>query len=88
VWRRLGSEVTILEALPAFLGAADEQVAAEAWKVFTKQGLKIHTGARITRVTTKKNVAVDYLDGAGKEQSATFDRLIVAIGTLTRLWRA
>jgi len=80
VWRRLGSEVTILEALPAFLGAADEQVAAEAWKVFTKQGLKIHTGARITRVTTKKNVAVDYLDGAGKEQSATFDRLIVAIG--------
>ena len=80
VWRRLGSEVTILEALPTFLGAADEQVAAEAWKVFAKQGLKIHTGARITRVTTKKNVAVDYLDGAGKEQSATFDRLVVAIG--------
>src|SRR5207344_558745 len=41
VWRRLGSEVTILEALPAFLGAADEQVAKEAHKAFTKQGLKI-----------------------------------------------
>jgi dihydrolipoamide dehydrogenase len=41
VWRRLGSEVTILEALPKFLGAADEAVAKEAWKVFTKQGLAI-----------------------------------------------
>ena len=80
VWRRLGAEVTILEALPTFLGAADEQVAAEAWKVFAKQGLKIETGVRITRVTTRKNVAVEYLDGTGKEQSATFDKLIVAIG--------
>jgi dihydrolipoamide dehydrogenase len=80
VWRRLGSEVTILEALPTFLGAADEQVAAEAWKLFTKQGLKILTGARITRVTAKKNVGVEYMDNAGKAQSATFDRLIVAIG--------
>src|SRR5216683_3025745 len=44
VWRRLGSEVTILEALPTFLGAADEQIAKEAWKIFTKQGLKIELG--------------------------------------------
>ena len=80
VWRRLGSEVTILEALPAFLGAADEQVAAEALKVFTKQGLKIVTGVKITRVTRNKNVSVEFLDGAGKEQNATFDSLIVAIG--------
>ncbi|MGQ0749323.1 MAG: dihydrolipoyl dehydrogenase [Betaproteobacteria bacterium] len=80
VWRRLGAEVTILEALPTFLGAADEQVAAEAWKVFGKQGLKIQTGVKLTRVTAKKNVAVEYLDGTGKEQNATFDKLIVAIG--------
>ncbi|MBI4204248.1 MAG: dihydrolipoyl dehydrogenase [Betaproteobacteria bacterium] len=80
VWRRLGSEVTILEALPTFLGAADEQVAGEALKVFTKQGLVIHTGVKITRATAKKSVTVDYLDGAGKEQSAAFDRLIIAIG--------
>ncbi|HET9663071.1 MAG TPA: dihydrolipoyl dehydrogenase [Burkholderiales bacterium] len=80
VWRRLGSEVTILEALPTFLGAADEQVAAEAWKVFGKQGLKILTGVKITRVTAKKSVSVEYLDGDAKEQNATFDRLIVAIG--------
>ena len=81
VWRRLGSEVTILEALPTFLGAADEQVAAEALKVFTKQGLDIRMGVKITRATKgKKNVSVDYLDAAGKEQNGTFDRLVVAIG--------
>ena len=44
VWRRLGAEVTVLEALPVFLGAADEQVAKEAWKLFAKQGLSIRLG--------------------------------------------
>ena len=44
VWRRLGSEVTILEALPAFLGVADEAIAKEAAKIFAKQGLKIEFG--------------------------------------------
>ena len=80
VWRRLGSEVKILEALPAFLGAADEQVAKEAAKVFAKQGLAIELGVKINKVTTKKNVVVDYADAGGAAQSATFDKLIVAIG--------
>ena len=49
VWKRLGAEVTILEALPDFLAAADPAVAKEAWKIFTqKQGLKIHLGVKIT----------------------------------------
>src|SRR5213075_3015155 len=69
VWRRLGAEVTILEALPVFLGAADEQVAKEAWKLFTKQGLAIELGVNITKVTAKKDVAVDYIDAQGKQQS-------------------
>src|SRR5512134_1459889 len=47
VWRRLGAEVTVLEALPSFLGAVDNDVAKEALKVFTKQGLKIHLGVKI-----------------------------------------
>src|SRR5512138_1373653 len=47
VWRRLGSEVTILEALPNFLGACDDAVSKEAWKQFTKQGLAIHLGVKI-----------------------------------------
>ncbi len=82
VWRRLGSEVTILEALPVFLGAADEQIAREAWKVFAKQGLKIELGVKITGVKSKKDVAVEYADAQGKAQSATFDRLIVSIGRI------
>ena len=82
VWRRLGSDVTILEALPAFLGAADEQIAKEAIKVFTKQGLSVHTGVKITKVTAKKNVSVEYTDSAGAAQSATFDKLIVSIGRI------
>jgi dihydrolipoamide dehydrogenase len=80
VWRRLGAEVTILEALPAFLGAADEQVAKEAWKLFTKQGLAIRLGAAITKVTPGKDVSVDYNDADGKKQSERFDKLIVSIG--------
>ena len=82
VWRRLGSEVRILEALPAFLGAADDDVAKEAAKVFAKQGLAIELGVKISKVTAKKNVAVEYADSQGKEQSVTFDRLIVAIGRI------
>src|SRR6266849_4106113 len=82
VWRRLGSEVTILEALPAFLGAADEQIAKEAWKIFTKQGLKIELGVKITGVKAKKDVTVEYTGAEGKAQSAVFDRLIVSIGRL------
>jgi dihydrolipoamide dehydrogenase len=81
VWRRLGAEVIILEALPVFLGAADEQVAKEAAKIFAKQGLAIHTGVKISKVAVeKKGVKVDYADSAGKAQSAAFDKLIVAIG--------
>src|SRR5882672_8497035 len=82
VWRRLGSEVTILEALPVFLGAADEQIAREAWKIFTKQGLKIELGVQIAAVKAKKDVTVEYTDAEGKTQSAIFDRLIVSIGRI------
>ena len=81
VWRRLGANVTVLEALPTFLGGADEAVAKEAAKVFQKQGLAIHTGVRITKVTSSASaVDVEYQDASGKAQRTSFDRLIVAIG--------
>jgi dihydrolipoamide dehydrogenase len=81
VWRRLGAEVTVLEALPTFLGAADGQIAKEAHKLFTKQGLVINLGVKIGAVTAnKKDVAVDYTDSAGNPQKAVFDKLIVSIG--------
>src|SRR5215467_3414330 len=70
VWRRLGSEVTILEALPAFLGAADESIAKEAAKIFAKQGLKIQLGVKISGVKTGKDVAVAFADAEGKPQRA------------------
>ncbi len=82
VWRRLGAKVTVLEALPVFLGAADEQVAKEAWKLFVKQGLAIELGVKIGAVSVKKNVTVEYTDAEGKAKSATFDKLIVSIGRL------
>jgi dihydrolipoamide dehydrogenase len=81
VWRRLGSDVTVLEALPVFLGAVDEQIAKEAHKAFTKQGLKINLGVKISAVTSsKKGVTVAYADAAGKEQKLECDKLIVSIG--------
>ena len=83
VWRRLGAKVTVLEALPAFLGAADDAVAKEAQRVFAKQGLEFHLGISITKVTVgKRDVAVEWTDAAAKPQAATFDKLIVSIGRL------
>lgn len=81
VWRRLGAQVTVLEALPEFLGAVDHALAKEAFKLFTKQGLAIHTGVKITGIKVgKKDVKVDYTDSAGNAQSLAFEHLIVSIG--------
>lgn len=81
VWRRLGADVTVLEALPAFLGAVDEQIAKEAHKLFVKQGLAIHLGVKIGAITaSEKDVTVEYVDSKGAAQKAVFDKLIVSIG--------
>ncbi|MBC7715578.1 MAG: dihydrolipoyl dehydrogenase [Pseudorhodobacter sp.] len=85
VWRRLGADVTVLEALPVFLGAVDEQIAKEAHKAFTKQGLKINLGVKITDVKKVKNgatsvVSIAYTDAKGESQILSVDKLIVSIG--------
>ena len=85
VWRRLGAEVTILEGLPTFLGAVDDQIAKEAHKAFTKQGLKIELGVKVGEIkVTKKGkaagVSVAYTDAKGAAQSLEVERLIVSIG--------
>ncbi|BDI05160.1 dihydrolipoyl dehydrogenase [Sphaerotilus microaerophilus] len=81
VWRRLGAEVTVLEAMPAFLMAADEGVAKEALKVFTKQGLKFEFGVKIAGVDASGDgVVVSYTDAKGGEQKLAVDKLIVSIG--------
>ncbi|KVE30943.1 dihydrolipoyl dehydrogenase [Burkholderia sp. TSV86] len=81
VWRRLGAEVTVLEALPAFLGAADEALAKEAAKLFKKQGLDIHLGVKIGDVKTSADgVSIAYTDKDGNAQTLDADRLIVSVG--------
>ncbi len=81
VWRRLGAEVTILEGLPTFLGAVDEQIAKEAKKAFDKQGLKIELGVKVGEVkTSKKGVAIAYTNAKGEAQTLEADKLIVSIG--------
>ena len=81
VWRRLGAEVTVLEALPDFLAVVDTQVAKEAQKIFAKQGLDIHTGIKLGDIkATAKQVTVPYTDAAGAEQKLVVDKLIVSIG--------
>jgi dihydrolipoamide dehydrogenase len=81
VWRRLGSDVTILEGLPTFLGAADEQIAKEAKKVFDKQGLKIELGVKVGDIKHgKKGVAIAYTNAKGEVQTLEADKLIVSIG--------
>ena len=82
LWRRLGAEVTILEAMDSFMAAADQDVAKEALKVFTKQGLNIKMGVKVGKVTpakNKKSVTVEYEDKDGK-QKETFDRLVMSVG--------
>ena len=71
----------MLEALPSLLPVVDVSIAKEAHKLFTRQGLAIHTGVRITDVKVGANdVTVAYDDGAGKPVTATYDHLIVSIG--------
>ncbi len=81
VWRRLGAEVTVLEAMPGFLAAVDEGVAKEALKAFTKQGLKFEFGVKITEVKVgKKGVSVSYANAKGDSVKLDVERLIVSIG--------
>ena len=81
VWRRLGAKVTILEALPTFLGACDDAVSKEAFKLFTAQGLDIHLGVKIGDVKpSAKGVKIAYADSDGKSKTLECDRLIVSIG--------
>jgi dihydrolipoamide dehydrogenase len=81
VWRRLGADVTVLEALPTFLGLVDEQIAKEAKKAFDKQGLKIELGVKVGEIKTgKAGVSVSYANAKGEAQKLDVDKLIVSIG--------
>jgi dihydrolipoamide dehydrogenase len=80
VWRRLGSEVTVLEALPDFLALADADAARIAKREFDKQGIKILLGAKCSNTAIKGDeVQLSYTDKEG-EKTLAFDKLLVAVG--------
>ena len=80
VWRRLGSEVTLLEAQDVFLPMADQQIAKSALRSFRKQGLDIHLGTCVkSTAITDEGVLVEY-ENSATEKSLIVDRLIVAVG--------
>ncbi len=81
VWRRLGAEVTVLEGLPTFLGAVDQQIAKEAHKAFVKQGLKIELGVKIGEIQThEEGVSIAYTNAKGEALTLEVDKLVISIG--------
>jgi len=80
VWRRLGAEVTLLEAQDVFLAMADQQIARSALRLFNRQGLDIRLGACVKSTALDADaLKLNYTDAAG-EHSLEVDRLIVAVG--------
>jgi dihydrolipoamide dehydrogenase len=82
VWRRLGADVTLLEAMPSFLAVTDESIQKEAWKSFTKeQGMNIKLGVKIGKVSVKKtSITVEYTDEQNLAQKLECDKLIISVG--------
>jgi len=80
VWRRLGAQVTVLEALPDFLPAADTAVGKEAFKILTRQGLDIRLGARVGGARVADGVVTVECTRDGQDERLEFDKLIVAVG--------
>jgi len=80
VWSRLGSKVTILEAMDDFLPMADSKISDDVLKEFNKQGLNINLGCKVTAAkSNEKNVTVNFQNNGDKSE-LTFDKLIVAVG--------
>jgi dihydrolipoamide dehydrogenase len=80
VWKRLGSEVVMLEALDTFLPAVDQQIAKDALRHLKKQGLDIRLGAKVTGATVEGNAVKVRYETGGAAQEVTADVLVVAVG--------
>ena len=80
VWRRLGAEVVLFEAQDSFLPSADEAIAADAYKAFTRQGLEIRLGTLVKQSEVDEAGVTLTCEGEGGETRETVDRLIVAVG--------
>ncbi|WP_201534410.1 dihydrolipoyl dehydrogenase [Psychrobacter ciconiae] len=80
VWRRLGSEVIIYEALPSFLAAADKDMSKEAAKLFKKQGLDIRVDTKVVKAEVQGDEVVVTSECKGETTEERFDKLIVCVG--------
>lgn len=80
VWRRLGSEVVVYEAMPEFLAVADKDIAKEAAKLLKKQGLDIRVDTKVTGAEVVNGEVVVTTDVKGETKVETFDKLIVCVG--------
>ena len=80
VWKRLGAEVTVFEAMPEFLALCDSDIARAAQREFKKQGLDIRLGTKVTGASVANNeVSLTFTDATG-EHAAVFDKILVAVG--------
>lgn len=80
VWARLGSKVTVIEAMDDFLFMADKEVAKETFKDFKKQGLDIRLGCKLTSSKSLKNSVKITYENNGSSENMEFEKLIVAVG--------
>jgi dihydrolipoamide dehydrogenase len=81
IYKRFGSQVTILEMLPRVVPLEDEEISAELERSFRKQGIVIQTGARVEKVEKRPHgVEIDFLDSSGKPQKLAAERALVAVG--------
>ncbi len=81
-YRTMGAEVTVVEVLPQILPVEDAEIAAHARKRFEKQGIKIMTGAKVTKVVKQQDSVTATVEVGGKTQDITADRLISAVGVV------
>ena len=82
-YRTMGADVTVVEVLPQILPVEDAEIAALARKAFEKQGIKILTGAKVTKLDKKADSVVASIDdGKGKVQTMEVDRVISAVGVV------
>lgn len=80
VWQRLGSEVILLEALPTFLAATDQDISRQAARLFKQQGLDVRLGTLVKSASVKNGEVKVKLEDSKGESELTFDRLLVAVG--------
>lgn len=81
-FKTLGSDVTVVEVLPQILPVEDQEIQAFARKSFEKQGIKIHTNAKVTKLDKKSDSVTATIEEGGKSQTLTVERVISAVGVV------